>query len=1390
MGCFFGCFRIKDDHRPQTHIVSDPISSKPREVISRNRLSSLLLSEEKDGSENQGLGTSQPDIDVRELKDEAKFLKACEHTPSSCISNGQNTGRISTSYTEGSGVGNQKNKSVRFECECDVTSFSSRSPSTEVASQNSKQSESAGNYGVSKPSPYPTPLSLTDEMQTPGTVFPAYLENLVNGKNARIRSQYVHSVLNPVENFSQWKWGMRETSVEKELKVEATLSSWLKPLPTNQDGSNQRFDSTSSENARFGLTPGDRPIIGMVAAHWNEDELSRISPKWWDGNGIPNSTNKYKEDQKVSWHATPFEERLEKALSEDSFISQRKHINGTLPVDFDENEESDTALSQLQTSTHFKQRRFKVCSRLNLSTGVSTFSSAVAHPSRSSEERVYEVVLKQAALVREQREESALDLKAAESDGISMTDGDLLNEAYDRCGEVCAEYAKTFYLGTLLMTAERRRAVWAIYVWCRRTDELVDGPNASHITPKALDRWEKRLSDLFEGCPYDMYDAALSDTVSKYPVDIQPFKDMIEGMRLDLKKSRYKNFDELYLYCYYVAGTVGLMSVPVMGIAPESKASTETVYNAALALGIANQLTNILRDVGEDARRGRIYLPQDELAHAGLSADDIFTAKVTDKWRNFMKGQIKRARMFFDEAEKGVVELNSESRWPVWTSLLLYRQILDAIEANDYDNFTKRAYGPMIVAMKGHPGTGKTTLAHSIATALNCPLIDKDDIRDSTATLQQSVLPLISATTATKLLNDLSYEAIWRIASTQLGLGLNVVIDSPLSRRAHLDRLLQLGSSTGAKLIVIECRPQDEEEWRRRLERRGAADGASWHKPSTWQDMESLLEGYGGCSDYDVGDVPKLVLDTTAPVGVFLDRNSAMNRCLPDWNIDGDLPLSNQKKPTGPDHELVELLWQNGQVVLNSQTCRKPGPSTSESRQVQRQDEPTLKASGSFGNSSNLIHDYDTGSWMQYPLDDSFEKELFSNFFSEIPPANPVEAEKPIRQFGEDKFVKFGASFSKNDVSSSPHSEFTPNPMPPPKFQTLGSAQQLPNLASLGKNVNFSHFQPPVRGEVRECSVMTVGSSHCGSNQIANDTDLSRASSSVVGTTGLSAVPIKDNARKVIPQSEKGDTEMLEPAITSSSGGSGSSFGRTCNQSSGTTNSHKRKGRDAEESECQSEAAELESAAGNKPVPRSGTARKSRAAEVHNLSERRRRDRINEKMKALQELIPHSNKSDKASMLDEAIEYLKSLQLQLQMMWMGSGMAPMMFPGIQHYMSRMGMGIGSPPLPSIHSAMHLPRVPVVDQAISMASTPNQAAMCQAPVLNPINYQTQLQNPNFSEQYARYIGFHPMQNASQPMNIFGFGSDTAQQSHTMTPPGTSSIHSAGRNTDDALSGKLG
>lgn len=315
-------------------------------------------------------------------------------SPSSCITSGQNPVRNSASTndatdTANSGTGIQvhgyqttvdqhRNNSMQFHCQSDESSISSKGYS-EVSCQNSKRSELVGTESLSR-SPYPTPLQLNDDMQTPGTVFPSYIGDMGNGKNPRIRSQYVHSLLNPVENSSQWNMlkeedsessqlsssltepldqgdkttnsevVMVQESVKKDTKVEESLSSWLKPV--NRNGNNQRTVSFASEKVYYGKNLGDRPIIGMVAAHWNEEEPSRVEPKWWDGNGIPNSTTKYKEDQKVSWHATPFEERLEKALSEESSITQRKTLSGT-PIKFNDKEECDTAISQIKSSTHF-----------------------------------------------------------------------------------------------------------------------------------------------------------------------------------------------------------------------------------------------------------------------------------------------------------------------------------------------------------------------------------------------------------------------------------------------------------------------------------------------------------------------------------------------------------------------------------------------------------------------------------------------------------------------------------------------------------------------------------------------------------------------------------------------------------------------------------------------------------------------------------------------------------------------------------------------------------------------------------------------------------------------------------------------------------------------------
>ncbi|MGB3614833.1 MAG: 15-cis-phytoene synthase CrtB [Elainellaceae cyanobacterium] len=284
---------------------------------------------------------------------------------------------------------------------------------------------------------------------------------------------------------------------------------------------------------------------------------------------------------------------------------------------------------------------------------------------------------------------------------ISMTTLAPLEDAYEFCRQVTAKYSKTFYLGTLLMPEAKRRAIWAIYVWCRRTDELVDGPDAATTTPETLDQWEAQLESIFSGQPLENPDVALVDTLQRFPLDIQPFRDMIAGQRMDLHRSRYKTFEELNLYCYRVAGTVGLMSNHVMG-ADTSQMSTPWHQDSAdsnpekeaIALGIANQLTNILRDVGEDARRGRIYLPLEDLALFNYTEADLINGVIDERWQELMRFQIQRARKFYAQAESGICRLSSDARWPVWTALMLYRQILDEIERNQYDVFTRRAYVP------------------------------------------------------------------------------------------------------------------------------------------------------------------------------------------------------------------------------------------------------------------------------------------------------------------------------------------------------------------------------------------------------------------------------------------------------------------------------------------------------------------------------------------------------------------------------------------------------------------------------------------------------------------------------------------------------------------------
>ena len=274
-------------------------------------------------------------------------------------------------------------------------------------------------------------------------------------------------------------------------------------------------------------------------------------------------------------------------------------------------------------------------------------------------------------------------------------------ESYEICRQITAEYAKTFYLGTLLMPKEKSKAIWSIYAWCRLTDELVDGAKAKYTTKETLAEWEQQLESVFAGKAIDNTDVALVDTIQHFPLEIQPFRDMIAGQRMDLICNRYQTFEELQLYCYRVAGTVGLMSNAVLGIGSpknlvpwERNKPTYIPSTEAIALGMAMQLTNILRDVGEDGRRDRIYLPLEDLQAFNYTEADLLAGVVDDRWKALMQFQIKRAREYYRQAEKGIRYLIRDSRLPVWASLMLYQGILDEIERNNYDVFNQRAFVP------------------------------------------------------------------------------------------------------------------------------------------------------------------------------------------------------------------------------------------------------------------------------------------------------------------------------------------------------------------------------------------------------------------------------------------------------------------------------------------------------------------------------------------------------------------------------------------------------------------------------------------------------------------------------------------------------------------------
>ena len=258
-----------------------------------------------------------------------------------------------------------------------------------------------------------------------------------------------------------------------------------------------------------------------------------------------------------------------------------------------------------------------------------------------------------------------------------------LRSAYRHCERITRSHSRTFYMASSLMPAEKRRAVRALYAFCRVSDDLVDRAGGDPRT--ALVAWRAKLAGprLSERDPVAL---AWADTRLRHRIPDCYEQQLLDGVARDLEAGRYATFEELATYCYGVASTVGLMTMHIVGF------SGKEAIPYAVKLGVALQLTNILRDVGEDWQAGRFYLPQEELAAFGLEEADVEAGRVDARWRRFMCFQIERNRRLYAEAAPGIAMLNRDARLAVAAAANLYQAILEDIERHDMDVFSRRAH--------------------------------------------------------------------------------------------------------------------------------------------------------------------------------------------------------------------------------------------------------------------------------------------------------------------------------------------------------------------------------------------------------------------------------------------------------------------------------------------------------------------------------------------------------------------------------------------------------------------------------------------------------------------------------------------------------------------------
>ena len=274
-----------------------------------------------------------------------------------------------------------------------------------------------------------------------------------------------------------------------------------------------------------------------------------------------------------------------------------------------------------------------------------------------------------------------------------------LNAAYRCCDEITRRHSRTFTLASALLPPAKRRAVRAHYGFCRISDDLVDEGvgESAEIRLEKLEDWRRRvLADVPPSNePIAM---AWADARARFGIPHGYAEQLLCGVARDLCQSRYRTFDDLAAYAYGVASTVGLMAMHIVGFV-----SDEAIPHA-IKLGVALQLTNILRDVGQDWRLGRVYLPQEELEAFHLTEDDVAAGRVDRRWRQFMRFQIDRTRRLYDESYPGIALLNPDGRFAITAAAELYRAVLDDIEAHGYDVFHRRAHVGAVGKLARLPG--------------------------------------------------------------------------------------------------------------------------------------------------------------------------------------------------------------------------------------------------------------------------------------------------------------------------------------------------------------------------------------------------------------------------------------------------------------------------------------------------------------------------------------------------------------------------------------------------------------------------------------------------------------------------------------------------------------